>query len=405
MVNDLFARSRVSILLLLLLLTVMRWAMDAAFSANRRLLVLFVFLVVLSLVRLALALVPSSLRNAAVGARVQYLAFSAGVGLTSLALAALTALSWPLLDHVHIAILAAIIAAIVSSAVLHLGFRPEIYLLHLLPVLGVPFVLSVTDPQPLWGAGILAAFFASLALIAVVISLDQSRAHRRAIELRLQLADLAVHDPLTQLHNRSFLQEYMAVEGARLAREVSCWKTEPEAAIGVFMADLDRFKVVNSSHGHDAGDGVLRQAAASLSAALRKSDVLVRWGGEEFVVIARLQHRRHVRIVAEKVRRAIETQEFLVPGHSPLRLTCSLGYCVLPFFPDHAQLPTFEQALGLADAALGIAKNETHNRCVGVACGRKPWKKAPSAYLEIVHDLDRAGAAGFVTLDRGDAAT
>ena len=403
--NDLFDRSRVSIMMLLMLLVVMRWAMNAAYSTNRRLLVLFVFLIVLSLVRLVMALIPSPLRDTLAGARLQYLVFAAGIGLTSLALGALIALSWPLLDHVHIAILAAIIAGIVSSAVMNLGFRPELYMLYVLPVLGAPFVMSITDQHPPWGAEILAAFFALFALIVLGISLDQSRTHRRAIELSLQLSDIAVHDTLTQLHNRRFLQDYMAVEGARLAREVSCWKTEPDAAVGVFMVDLDHFKEVNDSCGHDAGDGVLRQMATVLIAAMRKSDVLVRWGGEEFVVIARIKHRHHVRIVAEKMRRSIEALEFLIPEHPPLRKTCSLGYCVLPFFPDSSLLLTFEQALGLADAALGIAKNEGRNRCAGVACGTKPWNEISSAYIEILHELDRACAAGFVTLDRGGAAT
>ena len=402
---DLFDRSRVSTLILLVLLLVMRWAIDAAFRTDRGVLVLFVFLIVLSLVRLVMALVPSPLRDALAGVRPQYLVFAAGVVLTSLAIGALILFSWPFLDHVHIAILTAIVAGFVSSAVTSLGFSPWLYTLYMLPMAGALLVMLITDPQPTWGAGILATMFALQAAISSGISVDQSRAHRRAIGLSLQLSDLAVYDSLTRLHNRSFLKEYMEVEGARLAREVSYWKTEPGMVVGVFMVDLDHFKDLNDSFGHDAGDDVLRQTAAALIAAVRKSDVLVRWGGEEFVIIARIKQRDHVRVVAEKLRRMIEVTEFLVPGRPPLRKTCSLGYCVLPFFPESPRLLTWEQALGLADAALRIAKSEGRNRCLGVGCGAKPWDEIPSAYLKIVHDLKRACTAGFIILDRGGEAT
>jgi diguanylate cyclase (GGDEF)-like protein len=402
---DLFERSRVSILILLVLLMVMRWAMDAAFRMDRRMLILFVFLIVLSLVRLVMALIPSPLRDSLAGERLQVLVFAAGVGLTSLVLGALIVRSWPFLDHVHIAILTAVIAAVVSSAGMSLGFCRGLYLLYMLPMAGTQFMMLITDLHPAWGAEILATLFALQAAIALGISFDQSRTHRQAIELSLKLSDLAVHDTLTRLHNRRFLREYMDVEGARLAREVSCWKTDPDMAVGVFMVDLDRFRDVNDSFGHDAGDDVLRQMAAALIAGIRKSDVLVRWGGEEFVVIARLKHRDHARIVAEKLRRKIETMEFLVPERPPLRKTCSLGYCVLPFFLDSPRLLTWEQALGMADAALYVAKKEGRNRSVGVACGTTSWDESPSAFAKVVRDLKRACAGGYIVLDRGGAAT
>ena len=352
-----------------------------------------------------MAMIPSPLRDVLAGARLQYLVFALGVGLTSLTIGALIMLSWPLLDHFHSAVLVAIIVCIVASTVMSLGFRPELYMLYVLPMAGALFVMSVTDQRPPWGVEILAAFFTFYAMIVLGISLDQSRTHRRTIELGLQLSDLAIHDTLTQLHNRRFLQEYMAVEGARLVRDVSDWKTEQDTVVGLFMVDLDHFKDVNDSFGQEAGDDVLRQMAVALCASVRKSDVLVRWGGEEFVMIARIKHRDHVRVVAEKLRRKIETMEFLIPKCPPLRKTSSLGYCVLPFFQDNPRLLSWEQALGLAGAALRIAKNEGCNRCVGVAFGTKSWDENPAAYVEIVHDLKRACAGGYVNLDRGVTVT
>ena len=166
------------------------------------------------------------------------------------------------------------------------------------------------------------------------------------------------------------------------------------------MVDMDHFKLVNDSFGHAAGDSVLKHLAEILVGSVRKSDVLVRWGGEEFVVVARIHHRGDAHVLAESLRHRVESAEFHLPGGATLRKTCSIGFCALPFSLEKPRQVGWEQGLGLADAALYVAKQEGRNRWVGVAPGTKTWPDGPGAYVEIRDNLIRACADGMVELRR-----
>lgn len=166
------------------------------------------------------------------------------------------------------------------------------------------------------------------------------------------------------------------------------------------MLDLDHFKLVNDTYGHAAGDCVLKQLADVLAGTVRKSDVLVRWGGEEFVLVARMRQREHACVLAENLRHQIETADFRLPDGSILRRTCSIGFCSLPFFLDRPRQLSWEQALGLADAALYVAKQEGRNRWVGVRAGATPWQDSPSVFVEIRDNLMRACEHGEIALER-----
>mgnify|MGYP003472496629 FL=1 len=85
---------------------------------------------------------------------------------------------------------------------------------------------------------------------------------------------------------------------------------------------------------------------------------------------------------------------------SILRTSCSVGFCVIPFFPNKPRLLTWEQGLEIADAALYVAKAEGRNRWVGVSCGETPWPDLQQTYTDILQDLKRADEQGFVHLER-----
>ena len=108
--------------------------------------------------------------------------------------------------------------------------------------------------------------------------------------------------------------------------------------MGIYILDLDFFKHVNDTYGHDGGDAILKQAADVLVRTMRRSDNLVRWGGEEFVAVAWVKDPAHVRIVAEKLRSAIERTEFTLPGGQVLRKTVSIGYGSMPFSASQPRL-------------------------------------------------------------------
>jgi len=404
MTRDLYDRGRISILFMLILISVIRWVIDAAFVADGAVRFAFFLLIVLNVVRWLFVMIPARRRDELFELPVQLVLFASGVFLSAALLGAIVVLAWPLLDTAHITIFAVIIGGLISGAAMSMGFSPLVYMLYTLPSVGMLFVMAVTDQRPAWGADILATSFALYAVSVLVMSIDQHHTRRRAIELSLQLSDLVVRDTLTQLYNRRFLHEFMSVEAARIARDLMDVEhgRQPEynAATGVYIVDLDHFKRINDTHGHTAGDEMLRQVAGALIKALRNSDVVVRWGGEEFVVVARVKQRQHTAFIAEKLRRAVEEMETRLGNGNVLRTSCSVGFCVIPFFPDKPRLLIWEQALEIADAALYRAKAEGRNRWVGVSCGATDWPDVEGTYSEVLRDLEQASERGLVRIDR-----
>jgi diguanylate cyclase (GGDEF)-like protein len=404
LVRDLYERSRLAVVTMLVLAGVVRWAIDPAYRIDGGVRAVFWLLITLTVTRLVLALIPRERRDQGVSIRGQFVVFAAGATLSALLLGALVVLSWPLLDPARIAILAVITSGLVSGAVMSLGFSPLVYMLYMLPPVSALFYMAVTDARPDWGANILATAFAIYALAVLAISLDQRRTRLRAIQLELQLSDLVVRDTLTRLHNRRFLQEFMTVEAARIARDVTDLEQgrQPsrDVVMGLYMLDLDYFKSVNDTHGHAAGDALLQHTAAVLTRALRKSDNLVRWGGEEFVAVAWVKDASHVPLVAEKLRTAVEQAEFALPDGQILRKTVSIGFGSMPFSSRQPRLLGWEQVLSIADAALYFAKAEGRNRWIGVTAGDTRWTDADRQLAEVVANLQKASARGLVQLLR-----
>lgn len=404
MVQDLYARSRLAIVTMFVLTGVIGWAIAPAYRVDGNVQVVFAILVAITIGRLILALVPIERRQRSMSVRTQFMAFTLGVAMSSICMGALIVLAWPLLDPARIAIVAVLTSGLVSGAVMSLGFSPLVYMIYMLPPVGALFFMAVTDQRPPWGASILATAFAIYAAAVFSISLDQRRTRRTAIELGLQLSDLVVRDTLTKLHNRRFLQEFMTVESARIARDATDLEHGRQPArdvvMGIYMLDLDFFKQVNDTYGHAGGDAILRQTAEVLIRTMRKSDNLVRWGGEEFVAVAWVKDPDHVQIVAEKLRSAIEQTEFKLPDGQVLRKTVSLGYGAMPFSQSQPRLLSWEQVLSIADAALYLAKAEGRNRCVGVSAGQRRWDDGEATCAEVVQDLQAASDRGLVQIVR-----
>jgi two-component system cell cycle response regulator len=159
---------------------------------------------------------------------------------------------------------------------------------------------------------------------------------------------LAATDSLTGLMNRRAFMEAMDRERSRAARH-----TLP---LSLLMLDVDHFKRVNGTHGHDAGDAVLRGIAAVLTKIARKSDFVSRWGGEEFIVALAQTAEAGGRVAAERVRRAIADTPFVLPNGESLRATASVGLA------SAASQIEFEELVGRADRALYAAKARGRNR-------------------------------------------
>src|SRR5262249_3126282 len=147
-------------------------------------------------------------------------------------------------------------------------------------------------------------------------------------------------DPLTGLHNRRFL-----LDNAGELFDT----TRPEAS-ALLLIDLDHFKQVNDRHGHAAGDDVLVQLARLLPQLAREGDHVLRWGGEEFLLLVRGVRAEHALEVAERVRHAVARHQFSAGIGRPLHLTCSIGVSIHPLWPTERQIADWTLTLELADS-------------------------------------------------------
>jgi diguanylate cyclase (GGDEF)-like protein len=219
-----------------------------------------------------------------------------------------------------------------------------------------------------------------------------------------QMRELSLRDPLTGLRNRRFLWEVLPGIAAELDRQRRRRgsgdvdrRAEDDRVLGLLFIDIDHFKQVNDSLGHDAGDRLLVQIAELLQSSVRGDDMVVRWGGEEFLLVLQRTPRDLLAVFADRIRVSVARTDFEVGPERTVRRTCSIGACTYPFFPDPERDLDLEQAIGLADAALYRAKDAGRDRVVQVAPGESAPGPQTAAVLGI--DLERAASAGWVELD------
>jgi diguanylate cyclase (GGDEF)-like protein len=171
------------------------------------------------------------------------------------------------------------------------------------------------------------------------------------VKLRETLRVQSIRDPLTNLFNRRYMEEM-------LEREVR-WGERKLRPVGVIMLDIDHFKQVNDTFGHDAGDAVLREVGTLLQSKVRAVDVACRYGGEEFVLILPEASMENTRRRAEQLRESAKRHHISHEGKAIGPVTISAGAAV---FPDHGS--TAEAVIRAADAALYRAKVAGRDRVV-----------------------------------------
>lgn len=194
--------------------------------------------------------------------------------------------------------------------------------------------------------------------------------HRALEEKSRGLERSSITDPLTGLHNRRFLTEHIETDIAgslRRAQEARAAGAVPIDTDSVFfLIDVDYFKRVNDLRGHSAGDAVLVQFGARLRAVMRESDHVVRWGGEEFLAVARNTDRAQAEELAERIRGVMADIPFTDDEGRSLALTCSIGFACLPYLPGRPQALGWQGVVRLADIALLAAKRAGRNAWVGL---------------------------------------
>ena len=212
--------------------------------------------------------------------------------------------------------------------------------------MGVFFLRTTGDDPPLTRAD---AQFGETVIKTAVSAIEKAYDFETAVSDKQRLEKLALTDALTGCLNRRALSEALAQELDRARRY--------NLALTILLADIDRFKQINDTRGHIAGDSVLRQVGDLLRREARSVDIVARYGGEEFVVVMPETALHGAAIFAERLRRRVMARDFGDPGEDPLHMTVSIG---LASFPDD-RVQSADSFVSLADQALYRAKNEGRN--------------------------------------------
>ena len=190
----------------------------------------------------------------------------------------------------------------------------------------------------------------------------------------LELQEISFTDVLTGVWNRRYLEEILTAEAGQVlrnyqrARGGDIRKMDHRDLVFI-MVDMDFFKQVNDMHGHPAGDRLLQLVAQRLSTVVRKSDVLVRWGGEEFLIMSRSTDPSGTPAFCSRVLEVMSSEPFDLGHGITVRKTCSVGWAAYPWSRSAFEALCAEESLALADAALYKAKALGRNQGVGIVPG------------------------------------
>ncbi len=217
-------------------------------------------------------------------------------------------------------------------------------------IMSVDPLEAFTSPSAWQSALFVAAATAAIVSTFGFLMLHKERSDGEAVRM-------ATIDPLTGAYNRRTFHDIAEREIARARRA-----GQP---LSIIVVDIDHFRPINEKHGNHTGDEVLRRVADLIRTALRKEDMLVRYGGEEFLVMLPEVPGPGAVVVAGRIRKAVEAEATPVEG-ATLRLTVSVGVSArLDEGPE-----SIENLLTRADEALALAKQRGRNRVVALSLGR-----------------------------------
>jgi diguanylate cyclase (GGDEF)-like protein len=234
----------------------------------------------------------------------------------------------------------------------------------------------------------------------------QRRAHERQRDVleqqvaertqQLHVANLALElasqtDPLTGLHNRRYLSNQIPADLAFYERETRRSGGQ-ENTLLFALVDIDHFKKVNDTYGHKAGDRVLQQVSEVLRRQVRTGDYLVRWGGEEFLLVCRPSTRQFVPVLGERIRRAVAEHSFDLGDGVHISLSCSVGLAESGLYLNGQQSVGWEQLVELADAALYWTKEN----------GRNGWSALrPRPNVDFAELIEKLHLGAQIMIDTG----
>jgi diguanylate cyclase (GGDEF)-like protein len=218
-------------------------------------------------------------------------------------------------------------------------------------------------------------------------------------EVNVRLEEASLTDSLTGLRNRRYLLSQIPGEAAHILRSWANGATPARRpSISFLMIDLDGFKEINDTYGHAAGDQVLLQLRDLLNDTCRAADYLIRWGGDEFLVVGKDAERENTERLATRLRNAIANHNFAVSESSSVRVSSSIGFARFPFLEHRPDALSWEQVLAVADRALYQAKHLGKDQWVGFSA--TPSARRERILRRLVDDPESLAVAGEIRVHR-----
>jgi diguanylate cyclase (GGDEF)-like protein len=238
----------------------------------------------------------------------------------------------------------------------------------ILPLVAAWSFLDRSLPNSVWKFRVVLSL-AAVVVFAFVGFVKQARLEKELANANHELLDASLTDLLTGVRNRRFFTHSIEADVQQVLRS---FVSNPSADLHnrdlvFYLIDIDHFKKVNDQFGHKIGDQVLTEVARRISSAARLSDAVIRWGGEEFLLLSRYTDRKEAHTLANRILDSVGSKAYRVEGaKADLRITCSIGWAVFPWLAMEPKLVAHEQVLVLSDYALYQAKGSGRNRAVGL---------------------------------------
>ena len=237
-----------------------------------------------------------------------------------------------------------------------------------LPLLAAWSFLDRSLPDPVWKFRVVLSL-AAVVVFAFVGIVKQARLENELANANHELLDASLTDLLTGVRNRRFFANSIEADVQQVLRS---FVSNPSLDIRnrdlvFYLIDIDHFKKVNDAFGHKVGDQVLVEVARRINSAARLSDGVIRWGGEEFLLLSRYTDRKEAHILANRILDSVGSRPYRAEAaKADLQITCSIGWAAYPWKETEPKLLPHEQVLLFADYALYQAKGSGRNCAVGL---------------------------------------
>ena len=206
---------------------------------------------------------------------------------------------------------------------------------------------------------------------------------KKVEERTAALKELSLRDPLTGLRNRRYISEFVSelVESFKkskiLALRNKIDRRNPDLknkVIGIFLIDIDHFKKINDTYGHNTGDEVLIILSNKLKEIIRADDIIIRWGGEEFFILLNRTIPKYIPLFCKKLLNLFRNTIIEINESIKINRTCSVGCISFPLDEKHPDVITFEKSISISDMALYLSKEGGRDRATYIKINKKALK-------------------------------